>query len=153
MVFIIIKMYSSRQWTQTFGPLCMQIWMVWVYAVYMSVCVCICIGLMYIFCKSSTVAFLYFFPDLLIKLQKNMLFFTDDVWKVWRIKISSNVSVQWCVCGSFFSSELHKIYLLCAYSRGGHPSPGGRGVWIIQGFWNIFGDYRYCVKSCFQDIN
>lgn len=34
-----------------------------------AVCVCICISLMYIFCKSSTVAFLYFFPDVLIKLQ------------------------------------------------------------------------------------
>lgn len=42
---------------------------------YMSVCVCICIVLMYIFCKSSTIAFLSFFPDVLIKLQWKMLFF------------------------------------------------------------------------------
>lgn len=56
----------------------MQKWM-FEYNVYIQclcVCVCICIGLMYIFCKSSTIAFLYiYFPDVLMELQWNMLFF------------------------------------------------------------------------------
>lgn len=60
----------------------MQKWMFNYKAVNKSVCGCICIGLMYIFCKSSTIAFLYFFPDVLINLQWNMLFFTNEVWKL-----------------------------------------------------------------------
>lgn len=49
-----------------------------------------------------------------------MLFFTNEVWKVKRNKMSSNVSVELCVSGIFFlSKSVIFIYHLIISSPGG----------------------------------
>lgn len=99
----------------------------------LGVCVCICIGLMYIF-PVNHLQFMFFPTDVWTKLQKICCFFTSHVWKVKNNmnKRSSIGSVESHISGIFVSPRSVILFITLLFLQRFASWPRGWGVWMMQ---------------------